>query len=173
MSALLRLASVLPALLCVWLLPLAGLAQEQPLAPAPAAADVVIGIEFTIKLEDGTTVESNVGGEPMLYSPGGGMILPALEEALKGLEKGESKQVTLSPEQAYGEVRPDLEQEIPTDKIPEDGRHAGAVLMSEGPDGQTALVRVKEVKEDVILLDLNHPLAGRVLTFDVKVVSIE
>jgi FKBP-type peptidyl-prolyl cis-trans isomerase 2 len=172
LRALLRHASVFPALLSIWLLPTAAPAQEEPLAPAPAAS-VVIGIEYTIKLEDGTTVDSNVGGEPMLYSPGGGMILPALEDALKGLEKGESKQVTLSPEQAYGDVRPELEREIPTDKIPEDGRHAGALLMSEGPDGQTALVRVKEVKDDVILLDLNHPLAGQALTFDVKVLSIE
>lgn len=170
MRALLRLITVLPALLSVWLLPSTAPAEEEPSA---AAAEVVVGIEYTIKLEDGTTVDSNVGGEPLLYTEGGGMILPALEEALKGLEKGDSKQVTLAAEQAYGSVRPELEREIPTEKIPEDGRHSGAVLMSEGPNGETALVRVKEVREDVILLDLNHPLAGQALTFDVKVVSIE
>lgn len=176
MRAVLRLTTVLPALLFVGLLALPAPAEEaappQQEAPAPAAEGVV-GIEYTIKLEDGTTVDSNVGGEPMLYTPGGGMILPALEDALKGLEEGESKQVKLTAEQAYGEVRPDLQREIPTEKIPEDGRHVGAVLMSEGPNGQTALVRVKEVKEEVILLDLNHPLAGEALTFDVKVLSIE
>jgi FKBP-type peptidyl-prolyl cis-trans isomerase 2 len=154
----------------VTLVPMAALAEEEAKAITSGSK---VGIEYTLKLADGTTADSNVGGEPLVYTSGDEMILPALEAALMGLEKGDSKELTLAPEDAYGPVRPELEREIPTEKIPEDGRHEGAVLMSEGPNGQAALVRVKEVKEDVILLDLNHPLAGQALHFDVKVLSVE
>ena len=84
-----------------------------------------------------------------------------------------AKAVTLTPEDGYGVVRPELEVETETEKIPEDGRHAGAMLMSKGPDGRPVMVRVKEVKGDKVVLDLNHPLAGQTLHFDVKILGIE
>lgn len=132
-----------------------------------------VSLEYTLTLTDGSTADSNVGQEPLVYTQGESQILPALEEALVGLKAGDTRQVTLTPEQGYGPVRPDLEREVDTARIPEDGRHAGATLMSEGPQGQQFMVRVKEVKGDKTIVDLNHPLAGQTLHFDVKIVSVD
>jgi len=132
-----------------------------------------VSIEYTLKLPDGTTADSNVGSEPLVYTQGEAQILPALELALAGLKAGDTKAVTLKPEDGYGVVRPELEVETETEKIPEDGRHAGAMLMSQGPDGRPVMVRVKEVNGDKVVLDLNHPLAGQTLHFDVKILGVE
>lgn len=132
-----------------------------------------VGIEYTLKLEDGTTVDSNVGGSPLTFTQGSGEILPALEEALLGAKVGDTKEVLLTAENGYGPVNPAAFQEVPLDKLPEDARVAGTMLMAGGPDGQEHPVRVHEVKEETVVLDFNHPLAGKTLNFDIKVLSIE
>ena len=132
-----------------------------------------VGIEYTLKLEDGTTVDSNVGGAPLTFIQGSGEILPALEEALLGAKVGDSKEIQLTAENAYGPVNPAAFQEVPLDKLPEDARVAGTMLMAGGPDGQEHPIRVDEVKEETAVLDFNHPLAGKTLNFDIEVLSIE
>jgi FKBP-type peptidyl-prolyl cis-trans isomerase SlyD len=166
----LRSSTPLAALAAALLLTVAAHAEEKA---GPIDDGSRVSIEYTLTLDDGSTADSNVGQEPLVYTQGQQQILPALEDALTGLKAGDTKQVTLSPEQGYGEVRPDLEREVNTKQIPEDGRHAGATLMSRGPQGQAMVVRVKEVKGDKTVLDLNHPLAGQTLHFDVKIVSVE
>ena len=141
---------------------------------APVVEDgKLISIEYTLTLADGSTAQTNVGQEPLQYKQGEDQLLPALEAELAGLGVGATKKVTLPPEKGYGAVDPALVQEVDLALIPEDGRMPGAQLVSEDATGQQRLVRVREVKEDKVVLDLNHPLAGQTLTFDIKILAIE
>jgi FKBP-type peptidyl-prolyl cis-trans isomerase 2 len=128
-----------------------------------------VAIEYTLTLDDGTTVQSNVGGKPLTFVAGEGQIIPGLESALQGKATRERVKVKIPAEQAYGPVDPKKMQEVPLDKIPEDARKVGTLLSAQGIDGP---VRVAEVRSDVVVLDFNHPLAGKALTFDVLVLSI-
>ncbi|MGD1977610.1 MAG: peptidylprolyl isomerase [Gammaproteobacteria bacterium] len=132
-----------------------------------------VTIEYTLKLDDGTVADSNVGGEPLKYTQGEGQILPSLEKELEGMTEGDSRSVRVSAEDGYGDVNPEFFREVPEDSVPEDARKVGQVLYGEGPNGQPFQVRVHEVREEIIVLDLNHPLAGEALNFDVTVVSVE
>jgi FKBP-type peptidyl-prolyl cis-trans isomerase SlyD len=131
-----------------------------------------VGIEYTLTLDDGTQVDSNVGGEPLVFQQGAHQILPALEEALAGLKVGDSKKVALTAEQAYGPVHPEGFQEVDASLIPEDARVPGTMLVGDDGSGHRRPVRVAEVKGDKIVVDLNHPLAGKALTFAVRVMEI-
>jgi FKBP-type peptidyl-prolyl cis-trans isomerase 2 len=134
-----------------------------------------VGIEYTLKLEDGSVADTSEGGEPLVYQQGAGQILPALEEELAGLAVGEEKQVSLAAEQGYGPVREELYQTVPASEIPEGARTVGAQLVAQDAEGNQRPLRVHEVHEqsEEIVLDFNHPLAGEALLFDVKVVSID
>ena len=151
----------------VTLFSLSGTAQEEA---SVIGEGTTVGFEYTLSLSDGTVVESNVGGDAFSYTQGGGQILPALETALTGLAVEDTKQVTLEPGDAYGDVNPDAFQEIPIAQIPEDARVVGTILGAEGFDGP---IRVHEVREDIVVLDFNNPLAGKTLTFDIRIVSLE
>ncbi len=131
-----------------------------------------VSIEYTVFLADGSQVDSNVGGEPLVFESGQNQILPALEKALEGLSPGDTTRVTLSADEAYGPVLDEAFQEVATSLIPEQARHEGAVLVAEDESGQQRQVRVHEVKGETTVIDLNHPLAGESLTFDVKVIEI-
>lgn len=132
-----------------------------------------VGIEYTLKLGDGSIADSSEGREPLVYEQGSGQILPALEKSLAGLAVGQEKHVTLSPEEGYGPIHEELYQAVPIDQIPEDARQVGTPLMARDAQGHERPLRVHEVRDDEIVLDLNHPLAGKTLVFDVKVVSID
>jgi FKBP-type peptidyl-prolyl cis-trans isomerase 2 len=149
------------------LLSLNGNAQEED---SVIGEGTTVGFEYTLSLSDGTVVESNVGGDAFSYTQGGSQILPALEAALTGLAIDDTKQVTLEPADAYGDVNPEAFQEIPIAQIPEDARVVGTILGAEGFEGP---IRVHEVKEEVIVLDFNNPLAGKTLTFDIRIVSLD
>lgn len=137
--------------------------------PAAIAKGKTVGIEYTLTLDDQTEVQSNVGGPPLSYVAGEGQIIPGLEAALDGKAVHDRVKVRIPADQAYGPVDPAKLQEVPLDKIPEDARKVGALLRAQGFDGP---IRVAEVRPDVVVLDLNHPLAGKALTFDVLVLSI-
>jgi len=128
-----------------------------------------VGFEYTLKLEDGTVVESNVGGSAFEFVTGEGQILPKLEEALSELGTDDTCSVTLKPEDAYGPVKDDAFREVPMDQIPEPARRVGTQLKADGYNG---VIRVHEVRNESIVLDFNHPLAGQTLTFDVRVLAI-
>ncbi len=132
-----------------------------------------VSIEYTLKLEDGTTADTNVGGEALTYEQGGSQILPALETELMGLTVGDTKIVKLSAEQAYGQVDPNAVQEVELDQVPEEARKEGTILVAHDQGGNRRPVRVQEVRDEKIVLDFNHPLAGQALAFDVKIVGIE
>ena len=152
-----------------------------PLAAAFAAEEKVavvedgrrVSIEYTLSFDDGTQPESNVGAEPVVFKQGAHEILPALEAALAGMKVSESRKVTLEAAKGYGEKDPRLLQEVDVTQIPEGARVAGAQLTAEDPEGHQRPVRVHEVRADKIVVDLNHPLAGKTLHFDVKILKIE
>jgi len=132
-----------------------------------------VGIEYTLTLDDGTQVDSNVGGQPLFYEQGSHQILPALEDALEGLKVGDTKKIALTAEQGYGPVHPEGFQEVDAAMIPEDARVAGATLVADDGAGNRRQVRVKEVKGDKVVVDLNHPLAGKALNFAVRVMEVK
>jgi FKBP-type peptidyl-prolyl cis-trans isomerase SlyD len=140
--------------------------------PAVIVEGSKVSLEYTLKLDDGRTVDSNVGGEPLDFEQGKHQILPALEKQLLGLGVNDTKQVTLSAEDGYGVVDPDLVREVPASQIPAEGQKPGAQLIAQDQEGKQRMVKVVDVKGDTIVLDLNHPLAGQRLHFDVKVLGI-
>lgn len=134
-----------------------------------------VSLEYTLAIDSGETIDSNAGQDedPLVYTQGNNEIIPALEEELNGLAEGDEKQVTLPPEQAYGQVDPEAFQEVPLEQIPEDARQEGQLLIMQDQQGNKQQIRVSEVRDSTALLDLNHPLAGKTLHFDVKVLEVQ
>lgn len=132
-----------------------------------------VALEFTVSLPDGTTFLSNVDQEPLNYHHGQNELLPALEQALDGLQVNDTKQVTLQPDEAFGSVNPDAFVEVPTETVPEDARQVDTLLTTRDPEGNTRTVRVHDVQDEKIIVDYNHPLAGKTVVFDVRVLAIE
>ena len=132
-----------------------------------------VSIEYTLRLEDKSVVDSNVGSDPLIYRQGNKQIVPGLESELEGMAVGESKKVTVNPKEGYGEVNPDAFLEVEKKQIPPDALKVGAVVVGKDRDGRPLRPRVSEIKENTVLLDFNHPLAGKTLVFDVKVVAVK
>ena len=132
-----------------------------------------VSIEYTLRLDDQSLVESNVGQEPLQYTHGANEIIPGLEAALAGLTVGDARQVTVGPEDAYGPVHPDGFHEVEKRRVPEGAWKVGAILTARDQTGQERPLRVHEVREGTVIVDLNHPLAGKTLVFDVKVLAVE
>jgi FKBP-type peptidyl-prolyl cis-trans isomerase SlyD len=133
----------------------------------------VVSLQYTLSGEDGKAIESNKGKEPLKYTQGSHQIVPGLEKGLAGMKVGDEKRVKVTPEEGYGQVDPKGFQEFPKEKIPSEGLKVGSVLMATGPQGQQVPVRVHEIKEKTVVLDLNHPMAGKTLVFDVKVLDVQ
>ncbi|MGQ9543369.1 MAG: FKBP-type peptidyl-prolyl cis-trans isomerase [Candidatus Bathyarchaeia archaeon] len=132
-----------------------------------------VTIHYTAKLESGEIVENTHTTGPITFEVGKGKLLPSLEEALIGLEKGDRKEVTLSPEEGFGEWKEDYLQEVPKTMLTVGFNPSiGDVVELRFADGSRRLVTVEDVKDDHIVLDLNHPLAGQALTFDVEIVDV-
>ncbi len=142
-------------------------------SPLTVSEGKSISMEYTLTLENKEVLDTNVGGEPLTFTQGSHQIIPGLETALDGMKAGESKQVRVAPEEGYGPINPQAVQEVPIDQIPSDARKVGVKL--QGKDGQGRMVTptVAEVKEQVVVLDFNHPLAGKTLYFDVKILDVK
>lgn len=149
------------------------LAQTSADKPAMIADGSKVAIEFTIYLADGSVFGGNEGGDPLVYEQGEGHLPAGLESALVGLKADDRKKVTLAPEEAYGPINPDAFVDVQPDRIPEDARKVGAGLIVNDPSGNRRYVRVHEIKSDAIVIDLNHPLAGKEVTFDVHVLTVD
>ena len=131
-----------------------------------------VSLEYTLTLEDGTIVDSNVDGEPLTYTHGEGQIIPGLERALDGLASGAEESVDVVAEDGYGPTQPEAIQEVPLDRIPEGARQVGAGLQGETAEGAVVQARVTEVKDDTVVVDFNHPLAGKTLHFSVEILEV-
>ena len=132
-----------------------------------------VKIEYTLKDDKGAVLDTNAGKDALAFTQGAQQIIPGLDKALLGMKAGDSKKVTVKPEEAYGLVDPKAEAEVPKDALPKGADVVGTRLLARGQNGQPRPVTVKTVKDTTVVLDLNHPLAGKTLYFDVKVVSVE
>ena len=133
-----------------------------------------ITIHFTVKTEDGQVVESSDGKDPQTFQVGDRNLLPGLNKSLLGLKKGEKKTITIPPNEGFGQKKEDLVREAPKTIIKGDVKGTeGEVVELSSKDGERYLATIQEVKKDTIVLDLNHPLAGETLTFEIQVVDIK
>ncbi|MGB5333473.1 MAG: peptidylprolyl isomerase [Woeseiaceae bacterium] len=132
-----------------------------------------VRIHYTGTLDDGTQFDSSAGRDPLEFALGGGQVIPGFDKAVDGMAVGDSKTVTVPPEDAYGERHDQLVQQVPKSALPEDMEPAvGMHLQSQSPDGQVMNLVVVEVEEETLTLDANHPLSGQALTFAIELVEI-
>ncbi len=134
-----------------------------------------VKVHYTGKLADGQVFDSSVErGEPIEFTLGQGQLIPGFEKGLIDMEVNEKKTINIPKDEAYGEPREELIQEVPKSQLPEEIKpEVGMGLVSKTPDGREMNLIVKDVKEDSIVVDGNHPLAGKDLTFDLEVVEIK
>lgn len=132
----------------------------------------VVSLAYRVSAQ-GTVVQSNVGDEPLTYTHGEGQMPPALEEALEGLRSGDQKEIHLTAENAYGEVRGELFETLPLSAVPEAARKKDTMLSGHTQEGDQIRMRVHEIGEANVVVDLNHPLAGKDLDFEIVVLEVE
>jgi peptidylprolyl isomerase len=130
-----------------------------------------VQIHYTGRLDDGTIFDSSTGQSPLEFTAGGGEMIPGVSQAVLGMRPGESKTVTVDPEDAYGQRQPGLEKRVSRSIIPEEAE-VGSVLKTQ-VKGETTIASVKELGGDFAILDFNHPLAGHRLSFDIELVAVE
>ncbi|MSP41000.1 MAG: peptidylprolyl isomerase [Deltaproteobacteria bacterium] len=133
----------------------------------------IVSIEYTLTDESGKVIDTSVGKAPLTYIQGAGQIVKGLERELNGLKVGDQKKVSIKPEDGYGLPDAKAFQEIPREKIPTEAQKEGAMLMTKSPDGRSIPIKVAQVKEKTVVVDFNHPLAGKTLNFDVKIKDIK
>lgn len=139
--------------------------------PERVEKDIVVGIDYTLHVE-GELVDSSEG-EPLEYLQGHGQIIPGLEKALDGMKMGENKEVHVTAREAYGMPNPDAFVEVSRAEFPADFPvEAGTPIQVRSIDGEVMDARIVKVEDERVLLDFNHPLAGKELDFNVTVVSL-
>ena len=132
-----------------------------------------VTVNYTGRLADGSVFDSSLteGREPLKATLGQGSLIPGFEKGLLGMKEGDKKVVEIPSDEAYGSTREDLVVEVPKERVPETVSE-GQMLQTMTPQGPMNVI-VKEVKEDVVIIDGNHPLAGKDLIFDLELVSID
>jgi peptidylprolyl isomerase len=132
-----------------------------------------VEVHYTGRFPDETEAfDTSVGKEPLKFQIGSGQIIPGFEDALIGKAIGDKITVNIPADQAYGEVREDLFIKMPHERMPE-GVQAGQELMADTGQGQPISILVEDVNDDHVLINANHPLAGRELIFDIEVINVE
>ena len=158
---------------------LSGPAGSQPsqaitLKPGSQVQDgSIVSIDYTLTDDSGKVIDTSAGKEPLTYIHGAGQIVKGLERELNGLKVGDQKKVSIKPEDGYGMPDEKRIQEVPREKIPIEAQKEGATLMMKSADGGAIPLKVAKVTEKTVVVDLNHPLAGKTLHFDVKVKDIK
>lgn len=131
----------------------------------------IVSIEYEVRDGD-KIVDSNVGGEPLVFMFGKGQIITGLENGIVNMAIGEKGDILVAPEDAYGAHNPDAKQEVPKDQFAGIDLDIGMTLYGQGEDGGTVQVTVVEINEDTVVIDFNHPLAGKSLMFTVTVNNV-
>jgi FKBP-type peptidyl-prolyl cis-trans isomerase 2 len=134
-----------------------------------------VKVDYTGTFEDGTVFDSSEKhGQPLEFEVGAGQMIEGFDKAVVGMNKGEEKEITINPEEAYGRHNPELMKKIPRqvikgmDQEPKEGMMLGLAA----PDGRQFAVKIAKVEENEITIDLNHPLAGKTLKFKLKLVEV-
>jgi FKBP-type peptidyl-prolyl cis-trans isomerase SlyD len=132
-----------------------------------------VSIEYTLALQDKEVIDTNKGGQPLTFVYGASQIIPGLEKAMTGMKIGESRNVAVQPLEGYGPVLEEAIIEVGKDQLPPDAWQIGAHVQGQGPEGQVVRGQVKRLQDDKATIDFNHPLAGKTLFFEVKVLDIQ
>ena len=133
-----------------------------------------VKVHYHGKLTNGSTFDSSEGREPLEFEVGGGMVIPGFDDGVTGMAIGEKKTIQIPADQAYGPKQEEMIMEFPRDRFPEDMvPEVGMQLNMSNGSGQNFPVTIVEVREAVVVLDANHPLAGEDLIFDLELVSID
>lgn len=123
---------------------------------------------------DGQMVDQTSPGQPLTFVQGTGQIIPGLESKLEGLEKGDKKEITVSPEEAYGDYSEEKVMHVPRTDLPPDAEpQVGMELQATSQDGDLYVGVITKVTDDDVDVDFNHPMAGRTLRFEVEVLNVE
>ena len=135
--------------------------------------DMVVSMSYTLDV-DGEEVDHTGENDPMLFLQGHGNIIPGLEKELYGMGVGDTKEVTVAPADAYGELDPDNSDAIPRDVLPDnyDPEIGDPLQLRDTESGEVFQVYVADIAEDKVIVDFNHPLAGETLNFLVKIVEL-
>jgi FKBP-type peptidyl-prolyl cis-trans isomerase SlyD len=151
---------------------LAGPQEEDAAMTLVIENDALVELDYTMKDEWGGELESTEGGRSFTYVHGQHQLPDALEHALAGLAVGEEKNVTLGPAEAYGTVDPTAFMEVAKDRLPPEALSPGTEVTGRRPGGVIMFVTVAEVRDDTVLLNMNHPHAGKTLHFHLRVLNI-
>jgi len=158
-------------------LSLAMLVSHAAAQTAPVAAVIkngsVVSMEYVLANDAGQVMDSNKGQEPMVYTQGAGQIIPGLERELNGLKAGDEKKVQVKPADGYGPVDPAAFQEVPKEMLPPEALKVGTILTARTPQGQPMPVRIHEIRETTVIVDFNHPMAGKTLFFEIKIIAVK
>lgn len=132
-----------------------------------------IALHYTGTLDDGTEFDTSLGRGPLEFTVGSGQVIVGLDKVLPGMAVGEKKTITATADEAYGPVIENARQPVPRDQFPDDvPMDVGTQLQMQTPEGEIVMVSIAEVGEEEVVLDANHPLAGKDLTFAIELVSI-
>lgn len=135
--------------------------------------NAVVNIHYELTDDEGNVLDSSKGAEPLSYLHGAGNIIPGLEQALAGKTEEDSFKVRLEPAEGYGEVVPELIQTLPKTAFQGvDNVEVGMNFEAQAPNGEVQRVQVKDVADEEVTIDANHPLAGVPLNFDIDVVAV-
>jgi FKBP-type peptidyl-prolyl cis-trans isomerase 2 len=138
-----------------------------------ARAGDTVKVHYTGKLDDGTVFDTSSDSEPLEFTLGEGQVILGFEQAVMGMNMGDSKTAKIPADEAYGRHRPEMVLAVPRDQFPANiTPEVGQQLQIRQPNGQAFVVKVTDIKDDTIVLDANHPLAGQDLTFDIKLVEV-
>lgn len=157
----------------MWTLGGLSIVSAESASVSTVRAGKLVSIEYTLRLDDQIVLDTNVGGKPLSYIHGLEQLMPGLEKGLKGLAVGESKKIIVPPEEGYGPVDAHAYMEADKSRIPPESLKIGALVEGQDSTGRPIYPRIKEIGEKEVILDYNHPLAGQVLYFDVKVLDIQ
>ena len=137
------------------------------------ADKLFVAFDYKLTLDSGEKVDSSPEGQPLGIITGSGQVIPGLEKAMMGRTDGDSLKISFEPEEAYGQVNPELFQDVPRNQFPGDMElQPGMTFQTQGPQGPM-VINIKEIKdENTVVIDLNHPLAGKKLHFDVNIVEV-
>ncbi len=134
-----------------------------------------VTVHYVGTLKDGTVFDSSrTKGSPLSFTVGEGKVLPAFEKAVSNMAIGETKTILLEANEAYGEVNPDAVRIVPKAQFGETfDLEVGAMVRGQSPDGDPIHATVKSIESDGIILDFNHPLAGKPLDFEVELLTVD
>ena len=134
-----------------------------------------VKIEYTGTLDDGTVFDSNIEqGSLLEFEVGGGQVIKGFDDAILRMQEGEEKQFSISPADAYGEHDPTLIQKLPKEIFPPDVELAAGLLFEAGlPTGEKVPATISSIEGEIVVVDLNHPLAGKRLNFKIKLSAIK